>query len=130
MESAGWGNGSDNPLYKRNLIHDSMRYNQTFAMPIAPQQDPLQLPSSFVQMTKPIMMSQYAPVGRKFDVGRDPYYFGQYNNFTPAMTQTVYPVREQKIQTGEYPHIADLRTGGKEQTVDKWDYLTNLRFTS
>ena len=130
MEEAGWGNKADNPLYKRNLIQDQMRYNKCFAMPSPQAPDPLQLPSKFIQMTQPVMISQYAPIGRSFEVGRDPYQFGQYQSFNPAYQQTVYPSVEQRVQTGEYPYIADVRTGGLEQEVGKWDYLTNLRFTS
>jgi len=81
-------------------------------------------------MTTPILVSQYAPIGRSFEVARDPYKFGQYQHFKPAYQQTVYPMIEQRVQTGEYPYIADLRTGGQEQDISKWDYLTNLRFTS
>ena len=130
MEEAGWGNKADNPLYKRNLIQDQMRYDKCFAMPSPQAPDPLQLPSKFIQMTQPVMISQYAPIGRSFEVGRDPYQFGQYQSFNPAYQQTVYPSVEQRVQTGEYPYIADVRTGGLEQEVGKWDYLTNLRFTS
>jgi len=130
METPGFGNGPDNPLYKCNLIHDSMRYSNCFAMPAPGPPDPLQLPSKFIQMTTPILVSQYAPIGRSFEVARDPYKFGQYQHFKPAYQQTVYPMIEQRVQTGEYPYIADLRTGGQEQDISKWDYLTNLRFTS
>ena len=129
IEASGWGNGSDNSLYKMNLVQDAMRYSKCFAMPAPAPQDPLQLPSKFIQMTKPIMVAGYAPTGRSFEVARDPYKFGQYQNFKPSYQQTVYPTIEQRVQTGEYPYVADLRTGGQEQDISKWDYLENLRWT-
>lgn len=129
IEASGWGNGSDNSLYKMNLVQDAMRYSKCFAMPQPAPPDPLQLPSKFIQMTTPIMVAGYAPTNRSFEVARDPYKFGQYQNFKPAYQQTVYPSVEQKVQTGQYPYVADLRTGGQEQSVSKWDYLENLRWT-
>jgi hypothetical protein len=129
MDPQGWGNGPDNPLYKRNLIQDDMRYGRTFSMPKPPEDDPLELPSKFIQMTQPIMVSQYAPTDRTLDdSGRDPYLFGQYQTFTPSYTQTVYPAVEQKVLVNEFPYVADLETGGETQEVKLYNYLQNLRF--
>ena len=76
------------------------------------------------------MVSQYAPIGRSFEVARNPYYFGQYNKFQPSYTETVYPSVEQRERINEFPYVADIKTGGQEQSVSKWNYLENLRFTT
>jgi hypothetical protein len=131
IEEAGWGNGAENSLYKMTQVHDNMRYGNTFSMPEPSPPDPLNLPSKFIQLTSPVFVSGYAPTGIYFnDVGHDPSLSGQYSRFKPSYTQTVYPSIEQTTQTGHYPHLADIATGGQEQSVGKFDYVTNMRFTN
>ena len=130
VEQAGWGNKPDNPLYKRNIIQDDMRYGRTYSMPSPPPSNPTTLPQSFIKMTQPIMLPQYAPNTNTYaDVGRDPELFGQYQRFRPATQQTVYPSLEQINQPREYPWVADEGSGGLELPPSTYNYLQNLRFT-
>lgn len=131
VQTPGWGNGADNSLFKMNLKQDDMRYGRTFSMPPSPPSQSDVLPQRFVNVVQPIWVSQYPPAQRPFlEQTRDPYLFGQYNNFTPEMTQTVYPRVEQNVQTGEWPHVADMMTHGVEQQVSRrWDPIVNQRFT-
>jgi len=130
VEQSGWGNKPDNPLYKRNLIQDQMRYGRTYSMPSPPPSNPTNLPQSFIKMTQPIMLPQHAPNTNTYaDVGRDPELYGQYQRFRPATQQTVYPALEQINQPREYPWVADEGSGGLELPPVAYNYLQNLRFT-
>jgi hypothetical protein len=130
VEQSGWGNLPDNPLYKRNLIQDQMRYGRTYSMPSPPPSNPTTLPQSFIKMTQPIMLPQYAPNTNTYaDVGRDPELYGQYQRLRPAQQMTVYPALEQINQPREYPFVADEGSGGLELPPSTYNYLQNLRFT-
>jgi hypothetical protein len=134
LETAGYGNGSDNTLFKAQLQHEKMRYQNCYTLPpperpLNPYTSPMPISSNFTKLAQPIFISQYAPTFVEFNkVSRNPYQFGQYK-MSPVMPETVYPVVEQRNNTRDYPDMADLETGGLEQRVSINNYIENLRFT-
>jgi hypothetical protein len=126
-------NGSTNELYKRNLYHDQMRYGRCYALPRLAPPNPTMLPQQFVNLQAPIFTSQYPPTMVGFESMRDPHLFGQFYNFQPREVETTYPAVEMKTHPNEYPHMANLDTGGETQeySVPKnmRDYLRNAAWT-
>jgi hypothetical protein len=101
-----------------------MRYGSTFSMPkafVKPQTD---LPNSFIELTRPSMISQHAPNG--VNLLRDAHSYGQYLGFSSAFQQTVYP-QEQQTNANEYPHLSDDRELYVEQG---FSYVQNSRWVN
>lgn len=132
VEPAGWGNGSSNVLYKRNLVQDDMRYGRTFSMPPPEPSQSTKIPTIFKERTRPIMTPQYAPAMRPFQsVTWDPYSFGQFQEFGWNDRQpTVYPIENQEEAVNYYPHRINMTTGGEKPIVDQrsFNWIQNQRF--
>jgi len=132
IEESGWGNGSSNPLYKRNLMDDDRRYGRTFSMPTPAPEQNTTIPSKFEKLTNPIWTSQLAPCMLRFqDVTWDPYSFQQFSEFGWENQPTVYPTVNEETNRNYYPYRINMQTGGEKQRVNNRDFnwIQNQRFT-
>lgn len=141
MELPGWSNGISNPLFLINQQTENRRYAQTFPMPKFKPKRISRPTQAYSQLSKIIFTPQYSqPEYSPFDTARDPYDFGQFQNFAPSVFNTVFPVKLQQNYPQYFPYVINEETGGEGLQVNTnasanipnnklSSYLTNQRFT-
>ena len=131
VDQAGWGNGSDSTLYKRNLIVDQMRYGMTFGMPKVQRAPSQVFPKSFVGLQEPMWTTKNAqvPIERSIDetTGKDA--FNQFLQFSPAYPETTYGNLNQLQTPQYYPYRRNMSHEDQELQATNFNYIQNSRWT-
>jgi hypothetical protein len=130
LDQVGWGNGENNTLFNINNQDTEKRYSITFAMPPPPKKEPQTTPYNFNMTQRPIFNSQLPPTGLGTNGMRDNLEFGQFQFLSErANLSTTNTLKEIKNNVNEFPHQADISTGGSPiQFNNNFEYITNQRF--
>lgn len=133
IEKAGWGNGADSSLYKKNLMQDEMRYGRTFPMPVYQQEFQPKFTPNFYKVAQPQWNPVLVrpPINRSIDEMKGAATFDQFLHFTPAYPQSAFEVTNREEQYQYYPDVRNIDYGNQELQSYKsnlWNQLRRQRF--
>jgi len=110
---------NNNELVKRLQMSYDMRFKKTYPMPNPQAPPPTTISQEWRKMTQPIMIPQYPPAQRPFEMNsRDEASFGQYQGWTNAYPDFIN-TRETMSNPLVNPSNADTVTHGIQQELSR-----------